>query len=120
MNESILSFVPGLADTQICSLSALALSLRVGGGTILPTRHRRGRSTTRAEPSTSIAPAIVPETIGPAIQVVTENIEPAIVPENIEPVIVPEQCITLVPLHNMDQLEELRGCDKRLAACMLD
>ena len=54
-------------------------------------------------------PAIVPETIGPAI-----------VPENIEPAIVPEQCITFVALHNMDQLEELRGCDKRLAACMLD
>ena len=65
-----------------------------------------------------IEPAIVPETIGPAI--VPETIGPAIVPENIEPAIVPEQCVTFVALHNMDQLEELRGRDKRLAARMLD
>ena len=45
-NESILSFVPdGWPITSSVRYHALALSLRVGGGTILPTRRRRGRGT---------------------------------------------------------------------------
>ena len=48
------------------------------------------------------------------------RIEPAIVPETIEPAIVPEPCITFDVLRILDQVEELRGCDKRHTACMLN
>ena len=37
--------VVGRYPAQFVIVNALALSLRVGGGTILPTRRRRGRST---------------------------------------------------------------------------